>query len=333
MKSRLPIPSPTNKIFKMTTLKVIVCSAFVSLMAATPVRAGQKSWTDNPSDSAEACALSLQADGCNHAAISATSAEPQNLLQLPANSQHRACLLAFCKPPRFASIDTPDSQNQDKPDSTAPDNSDTEPSSWTSDRTGYYLLGAIPLIVGVGSLLNVDHRLNYDDSGIWKRSKQLDLEYGVVLTEIGGGLWYGGENRIGRTFWQSIDATAFSSVTTQVLKYTFSRARPSQSSSPNQWFQGGCCQSFPSGEVTLQASFVTPFILEYHQDHPWVWGLEALPLYDAIARMKTQGHWQTDVLSGWALGTAFGIFAHNRKIPFFLSYMPHGVMVGWRTSF
>ncbi|HVA55901.1 MAG TPA: phosphatase PAP2 family protein [Gammaproteobacteria bacterium] len=206
-------------------------------------------------------------------------------------------------------------------------------SSGPSDRTGYYFLGAIPLIVGVGNLLGIDHRLNYTDSGIWKRSSQLDLEYGVVLTEIGGALWYGGESRVGRTFWQSIDASAFSALTVQVLKYSFSRARPYQSASPNHWFQGSCCQSFPSGEVTLQASFVTPFILEYHQQDPWVWGLEALPLYDALARMKTQGHWQTDVLSGWALGTAFGIFAHNRKMPFFLSVMPHGIMVGWHTSF
>ncbi|MDE2235128.1 MAG: phosphatase PAP2 family protein [Gammaproteobacteria bacterium] len=244
------------------------------------------------------------------------------------------CQLAFCKAPRFAFADAADSgQQQASATSEQQTQEDAGNASWTGDRSGYYLLGAIPLIVGVGSLLNVDHRLTYDDSGIWKRSNQLDLEYGVVLTEIGGGLWFGGQNRIGRTFWQSIDASAFSSLAAQALKYTFSRARPSQSSSPNHWFQGSCCQSFPSGEVTLQASFVTPFILEYHQDHPWVWGLEALPLYDALGRMKTHGHWQTDVLSGWALGTAFGIFAHNWKMPFFLSLMPHGVMVGWHTRF
>lgn len=201
------------------------------------------------------------------------------------------------------------------------------------DRTGIYLLGSIPLIVGVGSLLGIDHRLPYDNTGIWKRNRQLDLAYAVVATEIGGAFWNGGQTRLGRTFWESIDSSAFSGLTTQGLKYIFSRARPYQSSSPDHWFQGSCCQSFPSGEVTLQASFVTPFIIEYHSDHPWVWGLEALPLYDSLARMKTQGHWQTDVLSGWALGTAFGIFAHNRRMPFFLSVMPHSVMLGWHTDF
>lgn len=201
------------------------------------------------------------------------------------------------------------------------------------DHAGYYFLGAVPLLVGVGGALGLDHRLHDDNSGIWKRRNQLTLEYAVIATEVGGALWEGGENRLGRTYWESLDASIFSALTVQGLKYATGRARPSQSSDPGEWRQGSCCQSFPSGEVTLQASFVTPFILEYQDDHPWVWGLEALPLYDAAARVKTRGHWQTDVLAAWALGTAFGIFAHDRDLPFFLGMMPHGVMVGWHASF
>lgn len=182
-----------------------------------------------------------------------------------------------------------------------------------------------------GGPFGIDHRLAYDDSGIWARHDQLLLEDGVILTEVGAGLWLGGEDRLGKTFWQSIDATVFSAATAQGLKYTFGRERPSQTDDPNQWFKSG--QSFPSGEVTLQASFVTPLILEYHDEHPWVWALEALPAYDSVARMKTWGHWQTDVLAGWAIGTAWGIYAHGREMPFFLSVMPHGVMLGWHTTF
>ena len=242
------------------------------------------------------------------------------------------CLEARCKA-MSSDADAPVDYSGGADSSPLQGSADSNTSTWPSDKAGYYLLGAIPLIVGVGSWIGIDHRLPDDNSGIWKRSNQLDLEYAVAATEIGGSLWLGGQSRIGRTFWQSLDASTFSALAAQALKYTFSRARPYQSSSPNHWFQGSCCQSFPSGEVTLQASFVTPFILDYHNQDPWVWGLEVLPLYDALGRMKTQGHWQTDVLSGWALGTAFGIFAHNRKMPFFLSLMPHGVMVGWHTSF
>jgi len=63
-------------------------------------------------------------------------------------------------------------------------------------------------------------------------------------------------------------------------------------------FKGSCCQSFPSGEVTFQADFVTPLIVNYDEQQPWIWALEALPVYDAIARLKSQAHCQTDVIAG-----------------------------------
>ncbi|MGA9854337.1 MAG: phosphatase PAP2 family protein [Gammaproteobacteria bacterium] len=312
----------------MKTLKVIVYGSLVSLICAVQAQAAQSSWLNAAVNQPTACELSSQIDSCAKTNTPIVQdAQDYRLLvdDFDTNCGQHRCVLADA-PPTGDELENTNSE-------TSQSSGNQNTSSGPSDRTGYYFLAAIPLIVGVGNLLGIDHRLNDDDSGIWKRSHQLDLEYGVVLTEIGGALWLGGEDRLGRTFWQSLDATAFSAVAAQALKYSFSRARPSQTMSPNQWFQGSCCQSFPSGEVTLQASFVTPFILEYKQDHPWVWSLEALPLYDAIARMKTQGHWQTDVLSAWALGTAFGIFAHNRDTPFFLSVMPHGVMVGWHTSF
>ncbi len=179
----------------------------------------------------------------------------------------------------------------------------------------------------------LDRRLHYDGTGIWKRQRQLDFEYAVILGEVGGSLWFGGQSRIGRTFWRSIDASLYTAVTVQAMKYAFSRARPEQSSSPNHWFQGNCCQSFPSGEVSFQASAVTPFIAEYHKQYPWVWALEAFPAYDAWARMKTHGHWQTDVLAAWAIGTAWGLYAHFEPKPLFLSIMPHGIMVGIHVYF
>ena len=179
--------------------------------------------------------------------------------------------------------------------------------------------------------LGIDHRLPYDGSGIWARRDQLLLAGGVVLTEVGGALWLGGEDRLGKTFWRSIDATVFSAVTVEGMKYSFGRERPRQTDDPNRWFKGG--QSFPSGEVALQASFVTPLILEYQDEHPGVWALEILPAYDALARMKTWGHWQTDVLAAWGVGTLWGVYAHGKEMPFFLGLMPHGVRVGWHASF
>jgi hypothetical protein len=67
-----------------------------------------------------------------------------------------------------------------------------------------------------------------------------------------------------------------------VLNNTFRRLRPSQTDDPNQWFKHGG-HSFPSGEVTAISAIVTPFVLEHREDHPAVYALELLPLYDAEA--------------------------------------------------
>ena len=99
-----------------------------------------------------------------------------------------------------------------------------------------------------GGLLGLDHELAYDDSGIWKRSYQEDLEYGP--------------------------------------------------------------------------------------DHPLTYALEALTVYDGIARMKVQAHWQSDVIAGSALGTGTGWLMHrNPNSPFILRVMPHGIYVGIGTHF
>jgi len=184
-----------------------------------------------------------------------------------------------------------------------------------------------------GGPLGIDHEWALDQSGIWARKYQLDLAYGVVAAEVGGALWLGNDNELGHTLWQTMDASVISGISAQILKYAFSRARPYQGNNPNKWFQGSCCQSFPSGEVTLQASFVTPIIANYARSDPWVWALEALPILDGIARLKSQAHWQTDVIAGWALGSGLGYWSTTRETPFLVQIMPHGISVGWSKSF
>jgi membrane-associated phospholipid phosphatase len=189
-----------------------------------------------------------------------------------------------------------------------------------------------PLALAGGGPLGIDSRLSYDNSGIWARSNQtalIDTMMGIVGV---GALWEGGNDRLGKTFWQSVDAGVFSGIAEFGLKYAFSRERPSQTSDPNRWFTGHG-QSFPSGEVTTTSSLVTPFVLEYGQDHPAVYALELLPIYDGIARMKTRGHWQTDVLAGFALGTAAGYLVHRPGTPIVLSVLPHGFAIGFKKEF
>ena len=185
-----------------------------------------------------------------------------------------------------------------------------------------------------GGVLGLDHLVPLDDSGIWARRNQTMLIGAMMAGEVGAAVWEGGDSRFGRTLWKSIDATVIGGVSSQVLKFAFSRARPNQTDSPNQWFQGRGHESFPSGEVTVVSSIVTPILLEYRHDHPAVYALELLPLYDAIARVKVHGHWQSDVIAGFALGTAVGYFVEKREnTPWVLSVMPQGVYAGFSKRF
>jgi undecaprenyl-diphosphatase len=174
----------------------------------------------------------------------------------------------------------------------------------------FLLLGF--LSIGAVRAGGIDHILSYDDSGIWKRSNQQALIYTLIGGEVAG----------------AIDSSALGAISSEALKHIFTRSRPDQSPDPNLWFQGHGHYSFPSGEVTAVTAIVTPFMFEYGRDHPAVYALALLPAYDAIARMKVQAHWQTDVLAGVALGSATGYFAHTRDSPLILGVLPGGFMVG-----
>lgn len=78
---------------------------------------------------------------------------------------------------------------------------------------------------------------------------------------------------------------------------------------------------------------VTPFVLEYGREYPAVWALELLPVYDSIARVKVRGHWQSDVLASFIIGSGIGYYAHERNSAISVGILPHGLTVGWKTSF
>ncbi len=207
-------------------------------------------------------------------------------------------------------------------------------------RRAVLALGACAAMIAAGNaragsgLLGLDHYVTYDDSGIWARKYQMLLIDSLLVGEAAAAVWEGGDTRFGRTMWKSIDATLVGGATATVMKLAFSRSRPSQNQDPNQWFQGSGHESFPSGEVTVVSSIITPVVLEYREEHPSVYALELLPIYDGIARVKVHGHWQSDVLAGYALGSAAGYFMwQRRQTPFTLTVMPHSIKVGWSKSF
>ncbi len=181
--------------------------------------------------------------------------------------------------------------------------------------------------------LGIDHRLAFDQHGIWARSNSRAVEGLSALTVLGGALWEGNDSRLGKTFWKASEAMLLADASAAGLKRIFRRPRPIQVNDPNQWFGSSAHDSFPSGEVTHIAAIVTPFIAEYARDEPATWALAALPLYVGVSRLKSQAHWQTDVLAGAALGAAIGYYEAGRQSAWTAGVLPHGFSVGFKTRF
>jgi membrane-associated phospholipid phosphatase len=184
-----------------------------------------------------------------------------------------------------------------------------------------------------GGFLGIDHRLTLDEKGVWARGVQKTVEYGSALAVVGGALYEGSESRLGKTYWKALDAMLLADVSAQAAKLVFRRQRPFDGNNPNAFFNSSKDTSFPSGEMTHISAVVTPFIVEYQKDTPAVWLLAALPAYVGVARLKSQAHWQTDILAGGALGAGIGYLASQRNQPWTASVLPGGFSVGYKSKF
>ena len=187
--------------------------------------------------------------------------------------------------------------------------------------------------LAAGGPLGIDHMLALDENGIWARSNQLALRNLSAAVVIGGALWEGRDTRLGATFWKATDSMLLADLSAEVAKRAFRRARPAQGNNPDAWFESTSNKSFPSGEVTHISAIVAPFIAEYGRDRPAVWGLAALPLYVGVARMKSQAHWQTDVLAGMALGGGIGYVMQQRDSAWSAAALPRGMTIGFKRNF
>ncbi len=194
-------------------------------------------------------------------------------------------------------------------------------------------LAASDLVRAAGGPFGIDHKVHDDNSCIWNRRNQNVLVYGTVLSVGAGAVWLGDNDRLGDTFWRSVDSTAAAVVGTHVLKRAFRRERPSQADNPNRFFKGRDADSFPSTEVATLSAAVTPLMVNYGHDHPAVYLLALLPAYDAVARVKTQRHWQSDVLIGAAIGTGLGIWSARRPTSWTLNLLPDRFQIGYRHRF
>jgi hypothetical protein len=176
----------------------------------------------------------------------------------------------------------------------------------------------------------IDHRVAKDTGGIYSLQDAVPVSLAVLAA--GCALWEGSEDRLGKTCWQAGESGVAAAVAAEGLQYLTGRQSPAQTGDPNRWFSGGK-GSFPSTHVSVTTAVVTPFMYQYIRDDPWIGALAILPVYEMVARVKAQQHWQTDVLAGAALGVAVGAYEAHRSNPLILSVLPGGVFVGFHHSF
>lgn len=99
-----------------------------------------------------------------------------------------------------------------------------------------------------------------------------------------------------RRAWLMFKATAWSTGTTTVLKYTFREPRPNDHSTRN---------SFPSGHTTSAFAFASVVAAE----HEWYWGVGAYSIATlvGVSRINDNAHYPRDVMAGATIGMAYGL--------------------------
>ncbi len=193
----------------------------------------------------------------------------------------------------------------------------------------FYLLFASLLCIDTLSAWELDHKVKKDDSGFWGSHYYIPKASAVVV--FGMALYEGTESRLGKTTWQSLDAGVISQLITEVAKESTGRNRPKDAQSPNEWGEGG--KSFFSGHVSGMTALVTPYILEYQDEYPWINLLWILPLHQMGGRIKAQAHWQSDVLVGALAGFASGYWASRRTSPLLLYFNKDSAFLGLKHNF
>jgi membrane-associated phospholipid phosphatase len=111
-----------------------------------------------------------------------------------------------------------------------------------------------------------------------------------------------------------IEATIFSSITVEGLRFAAERARPNETLDVNDWRAGG--SSFPSLHASAAFAIGTVFAESGDDEYRWLrrfigYGTAAATGY---LRLHDNAHWLSDVVAGAAVGVATAHFSINRRL-------------------
>jgi PAP2 superfamily len=111
-----------------------------------------------------------------------------------------------------------------------------------------------------------------------------------------------------------LEASIFSAVTAEGLKYAAGHERPNETLDPNDWRMSG--SSFPSLHCDLAFAIGTVFAESGDDDHRWFcrfigYGIGTATVY---LRLHDNAHWFSDTVAGAAIGVASEHCSINRRL-------------------
>lgn len=113
--------------------------------------------------------------------------------------------------------------------------------------------------------------------------------------------------------WNMLESAGLASLTGFMMKYTFGRQRPDETTSSNKWFAGG--SSFPSLHVSAAFAIGTVLAESGNPRIRWIRRVVGygIGIGTAYLRMKHNAHWLSDTVAAAALGMATAHFVMDRR--------------------
>ena len=195
----------------------------------------------------------------------------------------------------------------------------TAPARW--DGRDWLEFGGTLVAIGVVHEFDDDVRDHFaGDSGAALDGKDPHngddaLPFAIML----GGTWLLAGVQDAPEGWRELgsmlEASAFTAVSTQVLRSAFGRQRPNETTDPDTWFDGG--SSFTSLHTGLAFAVGTVFAESGSDRHRWLRRLVGYGAAGATAyfRLEHNQHWASDVVAAAALGSSTARFTMNRRKP------------------
>jgi membrane-associated phospholipid phosphatase len=192
----------------------------------------------------------------------------------------------------------------------------TAPLRW--DGRNWIEFGSTLVAIGIVNQFDDDVRDHFagDDAPLdGEDPNNLDDALPAVVMLAGTWLLAGVVDEPGA--WQEVgsmlEATVFTAVSTEILKLSFGRQRPNETTDPDQWFESGA--SFPSRHVSIAFAIGTVLAESGDDRYRWTRRFLGYGLAGATAylRMDHNQHWASDVAAGAALGLSTARFVMNRR--------------------